>query len=123
MSLITLGDRTSCLFVATVPNAGIVSPAVKLWGRPIFGLFVPTVNDTPDLTIEFSHDEGSTWFAVYDADLTTPSVKIDALAASGYLSADIFTPLAPFVGGELLARIKLSVIQTADRAFQFVVMG
>lgn len=96
---------------------------VNLAGLPILGLLVPVTNGTPTVTIEISLDGGSNWYALKNADGSTDSISISAGATAFFVSSDVLTPLAAYVGhlrdvtNDILVRLKTSVAQTADRTF------
>lgn len=102
------------------------SQGVDLGGRPIMGLIVPALNDTPDLTVEVSVDGGSNWVDLLQDDGSTQGITITGGASAFAVSSDDLSPLAAYCGGEhsdVLVRLVASVAQTSDRAFTWVVCG
>ena len=101
------------------------SQGVSLQGRPIVGLIVPAVNGTtPAVNVEVSPDGGSSWVDLLDKDGSTQAIAITTGASSFAVNGDDLTPLQPYCGGEhseVLVRLTISVAQTSDRTFKWVV--
>lgn len=101
------------------------TPGVNLQGYPILGLLVPITNGTPVVTIEISID-GTNWYALTTADGSTAAISITGGATPFFVSSDVLTPLAAYVGSlrdvsnDILVRLKTSVAQTADRTFTWL---
>ena len=91
--------------------------AFTLPGRPIMGLLIPALNDTPTLTFQVSPDEGSTWYDLKDSDGSTAAISITGGATAFAVSADDLSPIAPYCVPGIQLRLALSASQTADRTF------
>ena len=123
----TIGDRNAIKMVDTLTYTvdADATAGINLKGFPILGLLVPVLNTTPDVTIEISID-GSNWYELLKADGSTDAISITGGATAFFVSSDVLTPLAAYVGhlrdetNDILVRIKTSVAQTADRTFTWI---
>lgn len=100
---------------------------INLQGFPVLGLLVPVLNNSPIITVEISLD-GSTWLAVMKSNSTTAAVSIQGGATAFAVGSDELTQLAAYCGHlrtvpDLKVRLVLSVAQTADRIFSWVVLA
>ena len=102
-----------------------VTAGINLAGFPILGLLVPVLNTTPDVTIEICID-GSNWYELLKADGSTDAISITGGATAFFVSSDVLTPLAAYMGHlrdetyDILVRLKTSAAQTADRTFTWI---
>lgn len=120
----TLSGRGAQLFedklTYTVDNQH--TAGINLRGYPILGLLVPVVN-TGTVTVEISVDGGDNWYPLKDADGSNASISISGGAAAFFVSSDVFTPLAGYVGergNEVLVRLATGATQDADRTFIWI---
>lgn len=130
MSHVTISNRNAQkipdVLTYTVDNDATAGK--NLAGYPILGLLVPVLNSTPTVTIEISID-GTNWYALKNADGSTASISITGGATPFFVSSDVLTPLAAYVGSlrdvsnNILVRLKTSVAQTADRTFTWIVLA
>ena len=125
----TLDSRT-CTFVddtIDITADDDRSAGVDLDGKPILGLLVPVLNDTPIVTLELSAD-GENWYAIKDANGSTDSVSITGGTTAFFVSSDVLTPLAAYAGrlpggvGGMKVRVVTSESQSADRVFTWIAM-
>lgn len=95
---------------------------LNLQGYPILGLLVPVIN-VGTVTVEISVDGGDNWYPLKDADGSNAAISISGGAAAFFVSSDVFTPLAGYVGesgSEVLVRLVTGATQDADRTFTWI---
>lgn len=112
----------------TIAEDNDATAGVDLDGKPILGLLVPVLNDTPALTFEVSIDGGENWYSLKNKDGSTDSISITGGATAFFVSSDDLTPLTAYSGrlpgsATIKVRIVSSEAQDADRAFSWIVLG
>ncbi len=118
-----ISERMGSLITDTVAASAQVSAGVCLQGRPILGLVLPALNDTPDVNVEVSIDGGDTWLDLLQDDGSTQAIEIAGGASAFAVSSDELTPLAAYVDDQVLVRLALSVAQTAARIITWIALG
>ena len=104
-------------YTATMGTAsgGTVSAAFDIEGKTDIILFVPVLNDTPNLTFQVS-PTGDTYYDLLEDDGSTNAVTVVGGANAFAVSASDLAPLA----GARFIKIVSSDAQSADRDFTIV---